>query len=103
MIRVLIVDDQALIRAGFEMLIDTAEDLEVVGTASDGADAVALAARTAPDVILMDVRMPVMDGIEATSRILAAAGAGGPRVLMLTTFDLDEYVFGALRAGASGF
>ena len=103
MIRVLIVDDQALVRAGFEVLIDTATDLEVVGTAADGAEAVALAARTSPDVILMDVRMPVMDGIEATSRIVEAAGAGGPRVLMLTTFDLDEYVFGALKAGASGF
>ncbi len=101
MITVLIVDDQALVRAGFEVLIDSADDLTVVGTAADGAEAVALAASARPDVILMDVRMPVMDGLEATSRILAADP--GPKVLMLTTFDLDEYVFGALRAGASGF
>jgi DNA-binding NarL/FixJ family response regulator len=102
-IRVLIVDDQALVRAGFEVLIDSAKDLEVVGTAADGAEAVTMAAATAPDVILMDIRMPVMDGLEATSRILTAPGAEGTRVLVLTTFDLDEYVFGALKAGASGF
>jgi DNA-binding NarL/FixJ family response regulator len=101
MIRVLIVDDQTLVRAGFGVLIDTADDLEVVGTASNGAEAVELAASTAPDVILMDIRMPVMDGLQATERILAASTA--VRVLMLTTFDLDEYVFGALKAGASGF
>jgi DNA-binding NarL/FixJ family response regulator len=100
-ISVLVVDDQALVRAGFEVLIDSADDLTVVGTAADGAEAVTLAAATRPDVILMDVRMPVMDGLEATSRILAADP--DTKVLMLTTFDLDEYVFGALRAGASGF
>jgi DNA-binding NarL/FixJ family response regulator len=103
MIRVLIVDDQALVRAGFEVLIDSAEDLEVVGTAANGAEAVAMAAAAAPDVVLMDIRMPVMDGLEATARILGGPGAAGTRVLMLTTFDLDEYVFGALKAGASGF
>ena len=101
MISVLIVDDQALVRAGFEVLIDTADDLTVVGTAANGAEAVALARQTSPQVILMDVRMPVMDGLEATAQILAADA--GPKVLMLTTFDLDEYVFGALKAGASGF
>ena len=101
MIDVLIVDDQALVRAGFEVLVDSAGDLAVVGTAADGAQAVELAARVRPDVILMDIRMPVMDGLEATARILAADTAA--KVLMLTTFDLDEYVFGALRAGASGF
>jgi DNA-binding NarL/FixJ family response regulator len=102
-IRVLIVDDQELVRAGFGVLVDSADDLEVVGAAADGAEAVALAAVALPDVVLMDVRMPVMDGLQATSRILEAPGAAGTRVLMLTTFDLDEYVFGALKAGASGF
>jgi DNA-binding NarL/FixJ family response regulator len=103
MIKVLIVDDQALVRAGFGVLVDSADDLAVVGSAANGAEAVELAASTSPDVVLMDVRMPVMDGLEATSRILAAPAGAGTRVLMLTTFDLDEYVFGALRAGASGF
>ena len=102
MIRVLIADDQALVRAGFEVLIDSADDLAVVGTAANGAEAVELAGTTAPEVILMDVRMPVMDGLQATARILAGPPPT-PRVLILTTFDLDEYVFGALRAGASGF
>jgi DNA-binding NarL/FixJ family response regulator len=101
MIDVLIVDDQELVRAGFAVLIDTAEDLVVVGQAANGQEAVELAATREPDVILMDIRMPVLDGLQATQRILA--GPGSPRVLMLTTFDLDEYVFGALRAGASGF
>jgi DNA-binding NarL/FixJ family response regulator len=101
MITVLIADDQALVRAGFEVLVDSADDLTVVGTASNGAEAVELAAVRTPDVILMDVRMPVMDGLQATAEILAASPSA--KVLMLTTFDLDEYVFGALRAGASGF
>src|SRR3954454_1458487 len=100
-IRVLIADDQELVRAGFAMIIDSRDDLEVVGEAGDGLEAVALARRLQPDVVLMDVRMPRMDGIEAT-RQLAAAGSRA-RVVILTTFDLDEPVFAALRAGASGF
>ncbi|WP_422737142.1 response regulator [Micromonospora sp. WMMD729] len=100
-IRVLIADDQALVRAGFTMIIGSREDLEVVGEAGDGVEAVELAGRLRPDVILMDVRMPRLDGIEATRRLVAA---GQPaRIIMLTTFDLDEPVFSALRAGASGF
>jgi DNA-binding NarL/FixJ family response regulator len=99
-IRVLVVDDQALLRTAFSSLIDAEDDLEVVGEAAEGRQAVELAASLAPDVVVMDVRMPVMDGIEATRQITAAQGA---RVLILTTFDLDEYVFEALRAGASGF
>jgi DNA-binding NarL/FixJ family response regulator len=102
-IRVLIVDDQALVRAGFGVLVDSADDLQVVGSAANGAEAVELSATTAPDVVLMDIRMPVMDGLEATARIVNGPAAGQARVLILTTFDLDEYVFGALRAGASGF
>jgi DNA-binding NarL/FixJ family response regulator len=102
-IRVLIVDDQALVRAGFGVLVDSAEDLQVVGSAANGAEAVELSTATSPDVVLMDIRMPVMDGLEATARILDGPAAGRVRVLILTTFDLDEYVFGALRAGASGF
>jgi DNA-binding NarL/FixJ family response regulator len=102
-IRVLIADDQALVRAGFGVLIETADDLDVVATAANGAEAVALAAETRPDVVLMDIRMPVMDGLQATARILGDPATAGVRVLMLTTFDLDEYVFGALKAGASGF
>jgi DNA-binding NarL/FixJ family response regulator len=100
---VLVVDDQALLRVAFSSLIDAEDDLEVVGGAADGRQAVELAARLSPDVVVMDVRMPVMDGIEATRQITADRGAGAPRVLILTTFDLDEYVFDALRAGASGF
>ena len=103
MIRVLIADDQALVRAGFEVLVSSAEDLEVVGTAANGAEAVQLALTTSPDVVLMDIRMPVMDGLEATARILGDPATAGARLLILTTFDLDEYVFGALKAGASGF
>ncbi|MGW4948537.1 response regulator [Actinoplanes sp. NPDC004185] len=100
-IRVLIADDQELVRAGFAMIIDSRDDLEVVGEAGDGRSAVALAAEVRPDVILMDVRMPGMDGI-AAARELARAGHPA-RIIMLTTFDLDEPVFAALRAGASGF
>ena len=98
---VLIVDDQALVRAGFRMILDAEEDIEVAGEAADGADAVAEAKRLRPDVILMDVRMPQMDGIEATRRLLASGLES--KVVMLTTFDMDEYVYDALRAGASGF
>ena len=99
--RVVIADDQALVRGGFRMILDAKDDMEVVGEAGDGAEAVALAERERPDVVLMDVRMPDMDGIEATRRIVAS---GSPaRVIVLTTYDADEYVFAALRAGASGF
>ena len=100
--RVLLVDDQALIRAGFRMILDAEEDIEVVGECADGSQAVDSVKRLSPDVVLMDIRMPDMDGIEATRRIVAADGERA-RVLMLTTFDLDEYVYDALRAGASGF
>ncbi|MEV6756000.1 response regulator transcription factor [Streptomyces sp. NPDC051214] len=103
MTRVLVVDDQFLIRAGLVGLLRAAPGIEVVGEAGDGAEAVALAATTRPDVILMDIRMPGMSGIVATEKILAEAPEPPPRVLVLTTFDLDEYVYGALRAGASGF
>jgi DNA-binding NarL/FixJ family response regulator len=102
MVRVLIVDDQSLVRAGFRMILDVEEDVEVVGEASDGAEAIEAAHELAPDVILMDVRMPNVDGLEATRRLLEGK-AEGPRVLILTTFDLDEYVYEALRVGASGF
>ena len=111
--RVLVVDDEALLRTAFSSLIDAEDDLVVVGEAADGRQAVELAARLVPDVVVMDVRMPVMDGIEATRQITGDQitgdqgtgdqSTGGPRVLILTTFDLDEYVFDALRAGASGF
>lgn len=100
-IRVAIVDDQAMVRAGFAALLDAQDDIEVVGQAADGQQAIDLCARTTPDVVLMDVRMPVLDGLEATRRVLA--DSPGLRVLMLTTFDLDDYVYAALRAGASGF
>ena len=101
MIRVVLADDQALVRHGFGMILRPEPDIEVVGEAGDGAEAVALAQRLQPDVVLMDVRMPDVDGIEATRRIVRDAGS--PRVLVLTTFDSDEIVAGALRAGASGF
>ncbi len=101
MIRVLLADDQALVRAGFRAILELQDDLDVVAEAGDGAEAVALARELAPDVVLMDIRMPTMDGIEATRRILHAGG--GPRILILTTFDLDEYVYEAMKAGASGF
>lgn len=100
-IRVLLADDQELMRLGFRMVIESQQDLEIVGEAGDGAQAVAAVAATEPDVVLMDVRMPELDGIEATRRIVAAEGA--TRVIVLTTFDLDEYAYAALRAGASGF
>jgi len=100
---VLVVDVQALLRTAFSSLIQAEDDLDVVGEAADGRQAVELAASLAPDVVVMDVRMPVMDGIEATRQIISGPGAGATRVLILTTFDLDEYVFEALRAGASGF
>jgi DNA-binding NarL/FixJ family response regulator len=100
-IRVLVADDQALMRGGFRMILEAQEDIAVVGEAQDGADAVDEAVRQHPDVILMDVRMPGLDGIEATRRILAAGSRS--RILMLTTFDFDEYVYEAIRAGASGF
>ncbi|MEV0255927.1 response regulator transcription factor [Streptomyces sp. NPDC050732] len=102
-IRVLVVDDQFLIRAGLVGLLRAAPGIEVVGEAGDGDEAVELAARTSPDVVLMDIRMPGTNGITATAKILQQAADPAPRVLVLTTFDLDEYVYGALRAGASGF
>jgi DNA-binding NarL/FixJ family response regulator len=101
MIRVVIVDDQVLVRTGLRMILDEAHDITVVGEAASGDDAIYITRRTAPHVVLMDVRMPGMDGIESTRRIREAADA--PRVIVLTTFDLDEYVFAGLQAGASGF
>ena len=101
MIRVLVADDQALVRAGFAMILDAADDIEVVGDAANGVQAVDQGRRLRPDVVLMDIRMPVIDGIEATRRLVAARPS--TRIIMLTTYDLDEYVYQALRAGASGF
>ncbi len=103
MIRVLLADDQALVRAGFRALLDAEDDIEVVGEASDGAAALRLAESTRPDVILMDIRMPGIDGLEATRRIATQPALTQVRIVILTTFDLDEYVFEALRVGASGF
>lgn len=100
--RVLIVDDQALVRAGFHMILNGHDDIEVVGEACDGEEAIAAYRRLRPDVVLMDIRMPKLDGLEAARRILESTGTGC-RLLMLTTFDLDEYVYAALQAGASGF
>jgi DNA-binding NarL/FixJ family response regulator len=102
-IRLLIVDDQELVRTGFRLFLETHDDLEVVGEAGDGAEAIERARQLRPDVILMDIRMPRMDGVDATARLTSAGIEPPPRVLVLTTFDLDEYVFGALRAGAAGF
>jgi DNA-binding NarL/FixJ family response regulator len=102
-IRVALADDQPLVRAGFAMILSAEDDIEVVGEAGDGASAEALARRTRPDVILMDIRMPAGDGLEATRRIADAPELSAVRVLVLTTFELDEYVFEALRCGASGF
>ena len=102
MIRVLIADDEALVRGGFRMILEAQADLQVVGEAADGQQVLAQVRDLAPEVVLMDIRMPNLDGLEATRRILDADGEG-PRILMLTTFDLDEYVYEALRAGASGF
>jgi len=102
-IRVLLADDQTLVRAGFRGLLEHSDDIEVVGEAANGAEALAAAGSTRPDIVLMDIRMPVMDGLEATRRIIADEQLSGVRVIVLTTFELDEYVFEALRAGASGF
>jgi DNA-binding NarL/FixJ family response regulator len=101
-VRIIVADDHHVVRTGFAALLGTQPDFTVVGTACDGAEAVRICREVSPDVVLMDVRMPVMDGIEAT-RQLAGPGPGGPRILILTTFDLDQYVYDALRAGASGF
>ena len=100
-VRVLIVDDQALVRAGFKMILDAEPEIDVVGEAADGIEGLEAARSLRPDVVLMDIRMPELDGLEATRRL--TSGGEGPRVLILTTFDLDEYVYEALRAGASGF
>jgi DNA-binding NarL/FixJ family response regulator len=103
MIRVLLADDQQLVRAGFRALLDAQDDVEVVGEASDGAEAIALTRRMTPDIVLMDIRMPNVDGLEATRAIAADERLASTKVVILTTFELDEYVFEALRVGASGF
>jgi DNA-binding NarL/FixJ family response regulator len=103
MIGVVVVDDQALVRAGFKVLVDSSPDLEVLGDAADGIEAVRVVREVRPDVVLMDIRMPEMDGIEATRLIVGSPEGAATRVLVLTTFELDEYVYNALRAGASGF
>ncbi len=103
MIRILLADDQALVRAGFRVLLDSAPDIEVIGEAANGGQALAIAREKRPDVVLMDIRMPGLDGLEATRRIVADKELAAVRVLILTTFEFDEYLFEALRAGASGF
>jgi len=103
MIRVLLADDQALIRAGFRVLVDSVDDMQVIAEAVDGAQAVEMAKRERADVVLMDIRMPIMDGLEATRRIAADDDLAGVKVIILTTFESDEYVYQAIRAGASGF
>ena len=103
MIRILLADDQALVRAGFRALLDAQDDMQVIGEAADGHDAVRLATSLVPDVVLMDIRMPRCDGLEATRRIVADERLAQVKIIILTTFDLDEYIFEALRAGASGF
>jgi len=102
-VRVLLVDDQHLVRTGFRVILEVEDDIEVVGEAADGQRAVSMASALRPDVVLMDVEMPVLDGLEATRRITGDTTPGGPAVLILTTFDRDDYLFAALRAGASGF
>ncbi len=103
MTTVLVVDDQALVRTGFKMILEAEPGIEVIGEAVDGLEAVEMARRLRPDVVLMDIRMPNLDGVEATRQLAGPGVAAGPRILILTTFDLDEYVYDALRAGASGF
>ncbi|MGD9705742.1 MAG: response regulator [Acidimicrobiia bacterium] len=103
MIRVALVDDQSMVRSGFRMILEAEADLTIVGEAANGREAVDVVGRTRPDVVLMDIRMPVMDGIEATRLITNGKGDSAPRVLVLTTFDVDDYVYSALHAGASGF
>ncbi|MFE0172813.1 response regulator [Streptomyces sp. NPDC059002] len=103
MIRVLLADDQSLVRAGFKALLDAQQDIEVAGEAADGQEAVRLVREVRPDVVLMDIRMPLLDGLAATRRITEEPGLDGVKVVMLTTFELDEYVFEAIRSGASGF
>jgi DNA-binding NarL/FixJ family response regulator len=102
-IRVVLADDQSLIREGFRSILERAGDVEIVGEASDGLDALAVVRRTRPDIVLMDVRMPRLDGIEATAQICADSSLTGTRVVVVTTYEVDEYIYGALRAGASGF
>lgn len=103
MIRILLADDQALVRAGFRALLDAEANMQVIGEAADGNEAVRLALRLVPDIVLMDIRMPRCDGLDATQRIVADTRLAGVKIIILTTFDLDEYIFDALRAGASGF